>query len=95
MICRVFSGVGDNDEKFSFLVFIGLPKGAVFRGNRIGLDLTNFNIWVLFLNSNCIKTIQIYFFDSRITNWFSEQSKLMIKSLQSLRVSILINLSLT
>jgi len=57
------SGVGDNDEKLNFLVFIGLPKGAVFRGNRIGLDLTNFNIWIVRISQNSSKWHKFYFFD--------------------------------
>ncbi|WP_199601223.1 hypothetical protein [Gelidibacter salicanalis] len=43
----IFPFFGDNDHNFNFTVFIGLPKGVVFRGHRIGLDLTKFNVCVV------------------------------------------------
>ncbi len=51
-----FGGVADNDQKLNFIVFIGFPKNSIFRGHRIGLDLTNFNISFLILRLNRPRT---------------------------------------
>jgi hypothetical protein len=42
-MAALHSGVGGNDQKFNFIVFIGSPEEANLIGNRIGPALTNFN----------------------------------------------------
>lgn len=60
------SGVGDNDHFYDFSVFKGIPGDLVFRGHRIGHELTNFNVWDVFGMRKSIKILRILFFDLRI-----------------------------